>query len=256
MTRRMFPNDPPSILFTRDFRQLLHGDILPGRTVTLVYDAERLPHERSEEQGQKAWTIRAFYKFLEQGDVHSTDLWSESGTVRTKVTNDPGEGTMMIGRINLPPDADHLTVWFLNTGKSGAEFWDSNVSRNYVFRFVTEDLRIEFAQVVPDANDPLNWFRIEVLATDEVSDLAVLYRIMNDPSAVRELDVRLPLDAQGSSDFAGDRRWSGSAPVPEHAVVRFTLAYTSYGNPHADTNSGKGYLTWPGAQSNPQAGVV
>jgi len=255
MTRRMFPNDPPLITFTKDFRQLVHGDVLPGRTVTLIYDAERLPDERSEEQGRKAWTIRAFYKFLEHGEVRATDLWSETGAILTKVGNDPGEGTMMICRVDLPQDADHLTVWFLNTGKSGAQFWDSNFGRNYIFRFVVEDLHIHFAEVFHDPHDPLSWFRIEVLASPEISDLAVLYRIMNQPSAVLEEDVRLPL-TPGPPDSEGRCKWSASTPVPENAVVRFTLAYNTYGNPHADTNSGNGYLTWIGAEPNPQAGVV
>lgn len=256
MTRRMFPNDPPQITFTKDFRQLIHGDLLPGRTVTLLYDAERLPLERSEEQGQKAWTIKGFYRFTEQGEARATDMWSETGAILTKVSDDTGEGTMMICRIDLPPDADHLTVWFLNTGKSGAQYWDSNSGRNYVFRFVVEDLLIDSVEVVHDPKDPMSWFRIEVKASQEVSGLGVLYRIMNDPAAVREVDTLLPLTPAGPPDSEGKCKWSGSAPVPENAVVRFTMAYNSYGNPHADTNNGKGYLTWIGSKPDPQAGVL
>lgn len=251
----MFPNDPPQITFTKDYRLLVHGHLLPGRTVRLSYDAERLPNERSEEQGQKAWTIKAFYKFQDQGEVHATDLWSETGTILTKTGDEPGEGTMMVGTIDLPLDAGNLVLWFLNTGKSGAQFWDSNNGRNYVFRFVVEDLDITSVEVVHDAHDPLSWFRIEVAATPEVNDPAVLYRIMNDPSAPRDVDHRLPLTA-GPTDSAGKRRWSGTASVPEGAVVRFTLAFTAHGDPHADTNSGNGYLTWAGAQRNTEAGVL
>ncbi|HLK66128.1 MAG TPA: DUF6209 family protein [Bryobacteraceae bacterium] len=249
MIRRMFPNDPPRITFTKDFHQLVHGTLLPGRAVTIVYDADRLPHERSEYNGQKAWSIQAFYKFIENGEVRVAELWSETGTVLTKLSNDPGEGTMMMCRIDVPADADHLTIWFLNTGRSGADYWDSNYGANYIFRFVVEDLQLDFAEVAHGS------FRIELTASSEVSDLAVLYRIMNDPSAIREVDTRQPLTAS-EPDGAGNRRWSGSAAVPENAVVRFTLAYTAYGNPHADTNSGKGYLTWSGAKADPQAGVV
>jgi hypothetical protein len=101
--RRMFSDDPPRLLFTKDFRHLLHGDLLPGREVTIVYDAERLPGEQSYVNGRCAWTVRCFYKFVEQGPVHSIDLWSETGEIRTKISNEPGEGTMMIGRIALPP---------------------------------------------------------------------------------------------------------------------------------------------------------
>jgi Family of unknown function (DUF6209) len=249
-TRRMFPDDPPRITFTKDFRTLVHGDLLPGRTVTIVYDAERLPEERSKENNQKVWTIKCFYKFLENGEVRTIDLESETGEILTKITHEPGEGTMMVGRIWLPEDADHLTVWFLNTGRSSAQYWDSNFARNYVFRFVVEDLQIE--RVAVDASG----FHIEILASPEVEDLAVLYRIMNAPDAHKEQDTRFNLTLHDPADPSAKRRWSGTIPVPKGAVVRFVLAYTSYGNPHSDTNSGKGYLTWAGAERNREAGVL
>jgi hypothetical protein len=255
MARRMFANDPPRLTFTKDFRQLVHGNLQPGQAVTVVYDAERLPDERSQKQGQKGWTIRAYYKFLEQGEVRATDLWSETGNVLSKDSSDPGEGTMMIGRIDLPPGADHLTLWFLNTGKSGAKYWDSNFGNNYTFRFVVDDLEIAFARVVHDANDPLSWFEMEILALPEVYDLVVIYRSINDPVQARK-DDRLALTPAGSVDAQGKRKWLGRTSVPETAVVRFALAYKAYGNPHVDTNSSKGYYTWAGAKRNLEAGVL
>jgi hypothetical protein len=254
--RRMFPNDPPSITFTKDHRQLVHGDLLPGREVTIVYDAERLPHERSQDHGRKAWTIRCFYKFVENGTVSSTDLWSETGKILSKISNEPGEGTMMLSRINIPDDADHLTLWFLNTGKSGAEYWDSNFGRNYIFRFVVEDINITDVGVEHDAKKPVSNFHIEVEASPEVDEVTVLYRIMNGPGSPKEQDIPLPLNMTGTPAPTQKRRWSGTTAVPEGAVVRFTVTYNSYGNPHADTNSGKGYLTWEGAKANREAGVI
>jgi hypothetical protein len=248
----MFPDDPPIITFTKDFHQEVHGDLRPGRTVTLNYDAERLPNERSEEGGQKAWTIKAFCKFEERGEVHNLDLWSESGKILHKITDEPGEGTMMIGRIDLPDSADHLTIWFLNTGKSGAECWDSNEGCNYIFRFVVEDLHVVAVGVIPDDNAPLSWFRIDVMALDEVDEVVISYRVMNDPAG--GLDRSQPL-TPGTID-GNERHWTGSAPVPEHAVVRFTLGYSAYGVPHTDTNSGKGYLTWTDAKRNIEMGVL
>jgi hypothetical protein len=252
----MFPKDPPSITFTKDHRQFVHGDLLPGREATIVYDAERLPHERSQAHGKKAWNIRCFYKFVENGTVSSIDLWSETGKILHKISNEPGEGTMMQGRITIPDDADHLTVWFLNTGKSGAEYWDSNFGRNYIFRFVLEDIDITDVGITHDPKKPISNFHMEVEASAEVDDITVLYRIMNAPDRPKDQDIPLPLDMTGASGPAGKRRWSGATAVPEGAVVRFTVAYNSYGNTHADTNSGKGYLTWEGAQANLEAGVI
>jgi len=254
--RRMFRNDPPSITYTRDYRQLVHGDLLPGRQVTIVYDAERLPHERSQDHGKKAWTIRCFYKFVENGTVSSIDLWSETGKIRSKISNEPGEGTMMMGRINIPRDADHLTVWFLNSGKSGAEYWDSNFGRNYIFRFVVEDIDITRVGVEHDPKKPVSNFHVQVEASSEVDNVTVLYRIMNGSGGPKDQDFPLPLNMTGTPSPTRKRRWSGATAVPEGAVLRFTVVYNSYGNPHADTNSGKGYLTWEGAKANREAGVI
>jgi hypothetical protein len=253
MTRRIFTNDPPQITFTRDFRTVVHGDLRPGSTATLIYDAERLPHERSYDHGQKAWTLKAFYKFVEQGEVHAIDLWSETGTILHKITNDPGEGTMMIGRVDIPEGVDHLTLWFLNTGISGASFWDSNFGRNYIFRFVAEDLHVDLVEVTRDAAAPFSWFKIDMMAVADVSNLVIQYRIMNNPAAPGDQNLHL---TPGALESTGERHWSGSARVPSGAVVKFCMLYDAYGNPHTDTNSGKGYLTWTGATKNIEAGVL
>ena len=111
--RRMFPNsDPPSITFPETIATLM----------AICSPAERQPssmtrsassHERSQDHGKKAWSIRCFYKFIENGTVSSIDLWSKTGKILHKISNEPGEGTMMQGRISVPKDADHLTLWFL-----------------------------------------------------------------------------------------------------------------------------------------------
>ena len=249
-TRRMFPHDPVRITFTKDFRQLVHGDLRPGRDVTIDYDAERLANERSKD----GWTIKCFYRFVEDGEVWEVDLEAPTGEVLTKLTNEPGEGTMMQCKIQVPQDTDHLTVWFLNTGKSGAQYWDTNLGKNYVFRFVVDDIEVDSVGVEPEAGGTSK-FHIEVLTAPEVEEFQVLYRIMNDPNAPKDQDSTLPLERLESGS-TGRRRWAGSTAVPNGAVVRFTMRYKAYGNFHADTNSDKGYLTWTGAERNREAGVL
>jgi hypothetical protein len=251
----MFPNDPPRIVFTKDFRLLVHGDLGPGRTVTIIYDAERLAGQPPDEESSEDWTIKVFYKFQEEGQVHETELWSETGTILSKLTDEPGEGTMLQCSIDLPADADHLTIWFLKIDQSGAEHWDSNLGRNYTFRFVVEDLHVDSVGVAGGPESPVAEFHIAVSALPEVEDLAVLYSIMNNQSKGRE-ERRMPLVRSDSLDPGGKGKWSGSTAVPEKAVVRFTFSYNAYGNPHADTNSGKGYLTWTGAHTSAEAGVL
>jgi Family of unknown function (DUF6209) len=250
MTRRMFPNDPARITFTKDFQQLPHGDLLPGRAVTLIYDAERLPNERSEN-----WVIRAFYRFADQDTVKTLDLRSETGVILTKRDNQPGEGTMLIGTVDIADNADYLALWFLNTGNSGAQHWDSNFGRNYLFRFVVEDLHIDLVRVAHDPKRPVSTFHIDVSARADISEVSVLYRVMNDPASRRE-ERRLPLASTQSGPSAGKRAWSATTDVPEGAVVQFSLAYFAAGTVYHDTNSGKQYVTWTGSKPNREAGVL
>jgi hypothetical protein len=252
--RRMFAGDPPRITFTKDFRQLVHGDLRPGSVVTLVYDADRLPAERSEADGRKAWTIRAYYRFSEQGQIGKIDLWSETGEVLTKRSTEVGEGTMMTGRITIPASAEFLTIWFLNTGSSGAEYWDSDFGQNYQFRFVVEDLAIDSVAVTRDPKREAAQFEIRVTAEPDISELAATYRVMNHGGSTAMHRLQLAVLEQRTP--AGKRQWQGSVPVPRDAVVRFTLSYRLDGEIHTDTNSGYGYLIWPGAERNVEAGVL
>jgi hypothetical protein len=249
----MFAADPARILFTKDFRILTHGDLLPGRPVKIVYDADRLPHERSLDHGQKAWTIEAYYQFADHGSVGSVELKSHTGVVLHKRDNVPGEGTMMLADINIDPHAEYLSVWFRNTGKSGAQYWDSDFGRNYRFRFVVQDLHIDLVRVAPVQGKPQSTFHIDVSTRPEVSQLAVVYRIINDQSH-HPPELRLPLSPQGLE--SGKRHWSADSVVSEGAVVKFSLFYTAAGTSYHDTNSGKEYLTWAGSKPNSEAGVL
>ena len=254
MRRRMFSQDPPQIVFLRNFEQRVHGDLVPGATITIQYDAYRLPAERSTDNGAKAWTIKAYFKFKEQGPVYSIDMWTESGAIQTKMSNDTGEGTIMVCRIEIPQDVDHITIWFQNTGKSGAEYWDSRHGANYLFRFVAEDFQVDSVKVLTDPAKPLGLFRIDLTAAAEVSAISVLYRIANDPA--QPTSATLPLTSAPSQESAVSRKWSGSAPVPPDAVVKFTFRYSAWGHEHIDTNNGSEYVTWNGAKPERLAGVL
>ena len=104
MIQRSFLNDPPKITFTKDRKEYVHGNLVPNREVTLWYDADRLPVERSSANGHPAWTIQAFYRFSDSGEIHQVDMWSEEGKIRTKYSNEAGEGTMLVCRLTIPDD--------------------------------------------------------------------------------------------------------------------------------------------------------
>jgi Family of unknown function (DUF6209) len=260
MTRRLFSNDPPRIVFSRDFRVVVHGDLLPGRIAKVLYDAARLPSDRALERGSKAGTVKAFYKFVEQGPVHEIDLQKEIGATQTKMSHDTAEGTILVCRIAIPQGVDHVTLWFRKTDPSGAQSWDSDYGKNYIFRFMIEDFDIDSVEVAPDPAKPMAWFRVQATAAPDISDLGVFYQVMNQPAGPhlraphpQEFLALLP---ESPPDVSGKRKWSGAAPVPQNAVIKLTFSYHAWGNVHTDTNSGHGYLTWPGARKDPQAGVL
>lgn len=255
MHRRLFPNDKPWIAFKKNLQQLVHGDLMPGRKVKILYDAQRLPAERSTENGLKAWTIKAFYKFVEAGPVYEADLRTESGAIQSKMSNDTAEGTIMVCSIQIPEGVDHVSVWFLNTGKSGAEYWDSNFGRNYIFRFAVADFEVESVKVVPVAENSHAQFEVEVKAVPDVSGIGVSYWVANASVPAGEASW-FALSPAGAPDDSGWQKWSGSLAVPENAVVRFTFRYSAWENEHVDTNGNRGYLTWPGAVPDAQAGVL
>lgn len=252
MTRRLFSNDPPRIIFTKDFRVIVHGDLGPSRTAKVLYDSSRLPEECT--------TIKAFYKFVEAGRVHEVDLWTESGAIQTKMSLDTAEGNIRVCNINIPQGVDHVSLWFLGTEPSGAQSWDSNFGKNYIFRFMVEDFDVDVVEVKPDPTKPMAWFHAEVTAVPDVADISVVYSVVNEQPGTHAHEEHpheyLGLAAAGSPDASGKRKWSGSAPVPQNAVIKYSFLYTAWGNIHTDTNSSHGYVTWPGAKRDIQAGVL
>jgi hypothetical protein len=172
------------------------------------------------------------------------------------MSNDTAEGNIMCCRIDIPSGVDHLTLWFLGTYATGAQQWDSDFGKNYIFRFMVEDFDVDKAEVVPDAAKPLAWFRVEATAAPDVTDIGVDYQVVNQAAAFQSPHEFLALSPSGPPDAEGNRKWSGAAPVPRNAVIQLSFRYQAWGNEHFDTNSGHGYTTWSGARSDPQAGVL
>src|SRR6185369_8593695 len=109
----------PQLVFKGDFQQDITGEIKPGSEVAILFDAERLPYERSlDEKGKSAWTISAFYQFSPGGEVNKIDLVSEKTGTRKK-TKAAGEEAVLKGVLSVPTGSEEAVIWFLNTGKTG-----------------------------------------------------------------------------------------------------------------------------------------
>src|SRR5215204_6203253 len=75
----------PQLVFKGDFQQIVTGEIKSGSDVAIIFDAERLPLERSlDKKGKPAWTISAFYQFSPADSVNQIDLILEKNGARKK----------------------------------------------------------------------------------------------------------------------------------------------------------------------------
>ena len=242
MFRRTFADNAPHITFTRTWEQLPSGNLVPGSTVVIDYDPNRLPNERSNYNGAPTWSITAFYRFSPNGPIASQQLEIQTGDVVTRFSDDPVEATMMTASINIPADAEELILWFLNTGRSGSEYWDSNLGQNYVFRFTSIDIQGENATVVNGE------FEIDLTALPIVENVTVDYKVINHPP----MTGSVPLTPGAITN--GRRAWSAHGiTVPAGANVWFTFRYTVDGRPFIDDNDRAGfYAPKPIPTNNPE----
>jgi hypothetical protein len=101
-------SDLPLIQFLPDWQTITHGRLLPTTTVTIDYDAARIAAPAS--------AIHIFYEVSPRSEVE-------------EVTK---SGPRVRHRLELPPDACKLTLWFAADTEEGRR-WDSDYGRNYAF---------------------------------------------------------------------------------------------------------------------------
>jgi hypothetical protein len=237
MFHRTFEDNAPAIYFTAQWKEDAFGNFVPGQTVQIAYDPNRLPNERSTYNGAPTWSIVAFYQFSPDGPVQSKPLSMPAGPPPPRYSNDPAEATLMRTSIAIPEDAEELILWFLNSGRSGMDYWDSAYGANYVFRFTAIDIQGEEASVTSDPQTPYSGFNVSLSALPVVSDVTVNFDVVSNPPD-QPFGGTFPMIA-GALDESGRRPWSESGiPVPYGARVRFAFVYTVGGRTFVDDNDG------------------
>jgi hypothetical protein len=119
------------LVFTGDFQQNVAGELKTGAEVTILFDSNRLPFERStNEKGKAEWTISAFAQFAPEGAVSEIKL----APAKKGKTAD----STLKGVFTVPADSQEAIIWFLNTGKSGNLYFDSAFGKNYRFPVIAE----------------------------------------------------------------------------------------------------------------------
>ncbi|HEX9983960.1 MAG TPA: DUF6209 family protein [Thermoanaerobaculia bacterium] len=239
MFRRTFQGNAPYLTFTADWQQIPFGHLVPGQTVRINYDPNRLPQERSYYNGSPTWFITVFYQFASNGAVQSQQLDMPAGVAPARYANDPVEASFMTAAIDIPNDAEELIVWFMNTGQSGLQYWDSDYGANYIFRFTSIDIQGEEANVTSDPQTPYSGFNVSMTALPEVENVSVSFKVTNNPP---DNPFESTVDLSAGELTNGRRAWSAAGIlVPYQARIRFSFNYTVNGRTFVDDNDGTGF---------------
>jgi hypothetical protein len=238
---------PPTILFRRDFKEHVRGVLRPSVRLFVVYDAERLPYERSMRGSQAGWWITMFARFVPDGAVINLNLWSRTGLILTeKATDEPGEGTMMKCDLQIPHEAQFVELWFMNSGDSGRTYFDSDYGKNYRFEFTALQVDILDAWVKErdqktTAEASSGQLQVRIAADRRVTAISINYFYWN--TGVNP-PVRGRIDLKTTSTEESDRSIWENDPisVPTGTAVNFDVEYVVNGRPQIDDNSGRHFL--------------
>ena len=223
------------ITFTRDFHELVTGDLRPGHPVVLSYDPFRIvPAGEPYILGDPQWPVYASVQFRDGEPATIVTLESPGGMVKHPDEDVTGQGSMLQAQLMVPDTADLVIVWFSYLTRSGATVYDNDYGKNYYFGFPSLDI------AVSDATVDSHGFAVRVAAAARVEAVLVRYRIVRHPKAER---TEVKLEKTGQSDSQGWPIWSVTGvSLPSGSVVRFKVFYWIGGRRFKDDNSGFYYL--------------
>lgn len=240
MVMRMGRGRAPQITFTRDFHQLVTGELAPGTRCALRYDPARVvPEGDGWMFGDPARPVTAHLRFPPGGEVTDVVLRSPSGVTWTPAVDYTGQGSALVGEFEVPDDAGEVVAWFSFVDRAGEQRWDSANGADYHFRFMHQELDVLRADVDSDDTRPTAVFTVEVSADPAVEGITARYRVLNRAGLPRQ---EVPLTPAGDAD-EGRRAWTlPGEEVPHDAVVAFDLVYVAGGRTFTEDNQGRYFL--------------
>jgi len=237
MIKRALSGQLAELMFTKNYREFLRGDLIPGRKVRINFDAERLP-QVFEVPGA---TLECYVRFKGHAPALVVPLESHTGILTRKSGVEPGAGSMVCALVQIPADAERMEIWFSASFGGKVLGWDSDHGKNFSFPFVSHDVRVIDASVEPLASTDHARFNVVVESASGVSGLALDYRVTNR-LPVAASTTRVALLQEGPAQD-GWQRWSAPLiAVPQGAIVAFSVSYTLHGTSYFDDNHHRGYL--------------
>jgi hypothetical protein len=216
------------LLFTGDWQQTVQGALLPGLPFSVRYDGSRLPNERSTYNGMPTWEIIAYAQF-------------SPGKPATQVILNPcGDGNYLEGAFEMPDDATEVQMWFLNTGRSGLKYWDSNYGSNYRFCVGNSAIHGVFANLVSSWPTPYSGLFASLKAEAEVERVYISFPIIDASGNANWHDVALGKASEVNAD--GTYSWKiDEYLLPYRASVNFQVIYRIGCDVFFDSNNAMGY---------------
>ena len=242
MVERARAGRPADITFTIDFHEIVGGDLHPGSLVLLRYDPLRIvPPEEPYAFGDPERPVIAHVRFRAGSAPISVSLHSPAGRVACPDLDSTGQGSMLSARIDVPADAERLTMWFSYSGASGESRYDSDFGANYQFGFPCREVEVMRAAVMRRPDEACDHFELAVLAADWVEDVAAPFFLVADPGCAKHELTLHRTEEIGQN--GGGSLWSGGRDLPHGAIVRFKVRYRIAGRPLTDDNTGAWYLS-------------
>lgn len=244
MTARAGAGKPANIRFTRDWHELLGGDLRPGRPLLLRYDPARIvPGGDPYVFGDPRHPITAWIDFGVGELPRAVILQSHVGMLLEPHRDLTGHGSMLVARVEVPADATGVTVWFSYLSHGGVLQRDDDHGARFRFGFCANDIAVRASYVADEGATSFAQFGLRVAAHANVTAVRVRWRIIGDQEAsAQEADLSRG-DEQESS---GWNIWQvDDLKVPSGAKLIFKLYYWIGGVRFKDDNSGQHYLAPP-----------
>ncbi len=239
--RRFGSEKPAQITFTLDYHELITGNLVSNANCFISYDPTRIvPADSGYIHGHPDQPVILNYQFSANGPVSSQALASHIGLLEFAVLDPTGGGSMLDGEIAIPAEAEELIIWFSYVDGNGVTHYDSDLGKNFRFRFASEDIQLLQAVVTSDPQTPYSGFGVEVAADPEITGISVRFTAINSPDFPKS---QVPLSNTGKTTPDGMAIWSvfGIA-VPYKANIRFKLYYVINGITYKDDNAGKYFM--------------
>jgi len=107
--------------FTKDYQEIVKGELVPGGKFKVTYDSDRLTCARGYKYGQPAWSILGYVQYVKDGESSYQPLMT------------PGKDVILTSVYEIPSDAEEVIMYFYNNDGLHEPCYDSDYSANYHF---------------------------------------------------------------------------------------------------------------------------